>query len=193
MKTQPTIHHLVSKWPTWFPDCPPFGPFMRSLFTERWLRIYSLPEGKRYATSDQEVATILRRHNDVAEAVLGDGMACAVIIAGDGDDPPSLHALGARPVKGWAQRWMDDEEFAEELEGMEFAAALCTWQRDKFNELIHDIAEDRTDLLLFASLGTGRIYGPYDGGADLFFESEESRDRFADRFSEWRSPRHDGL
>ena len=88
---------------------------------------------------------------------------------------------------------MEDEEFTEELEGVEFAAALCTRRRDTFNELIHDIAEDRTDLLFFASLGTGRIYGPCDGGADLFFEGGEVRDAFATRFAEWRSPRPDGL
>lgn len=166
---------------------------MRRPFRERWLRIYSLPEGKRYPTNEEEIATILRRHNDVAEVVLGDGAVCAVIVAGDSDDPPSLRALGARPVEGWAQRWMDDKEFAEELEGLEFAAGLCTWRRGKFNELIHDVAEDRTDLLLFVSLETGRVYGPYDGGADLFFESEQAKDEFAGRFPEWRSPRQDGL
>jgi hypothetical protein len=193
MKSKTAVQHLVSMWPKWFPDCPPYMPLMRSLFFERWFRIYSLPEGKRYATNEQETATIRRRHNDIAEAVLGDGAACAVVVAGDSDDPASLRALGGRPVTGWAKQWMDDKDFAEEMDGLEFNVGLCTWQRDKFNDLVHDVAEDRTALLLFVSLETGFIYGPYDGGADLFLENEEVRDKFASRFSDWRSPREDGL
>lgn len=193
MTTQRTLRHLVSMWPTWFPGCPPYRPAMRGLFPERWLRIYSLDEGKRYATDEVEIATILRRHNDVADAVLGDGATCAVIVAGDRDDPASVRALGARPVTEWAGRWTDDTDLAEELDRLELAAGLCTWRRGEFDDLIYDIAEDRTALLLFVSLETGRVYSPYDGGADLFFENEEIRDSFAARFSQWRSPRPDGL
>lgn len=189
-----TAQTLTQLWPQWFPDCPPFSPAMRNVFRERWFRIYSLPDGERYATTDDEVATILRRHNDMAEAVIGDGAACAVIVAGEADEPPSLRALGAQRVEGWLEGWMGDEYFADWLEGIgDFFVGFFTWRRDQFNDLLHDIAEDRVNHLLFVSLGSGRVYAPYDGGANLFLESEKVMDDFHRRFAMWRSPREDGL
>ena len=156
-----TTQALMRQWSMWFPGCPPFSPVMRRLFRERWLRIYSLPEGERYAISDDETKTLLVRHNDVAEAVLGDGAECAVVVAGLTDDLPSLQALNLQRVEGWLDRWMSDEYFADYLEGIgDFFVGFFTWRRDAFNELLYDIAEDRANHLLFASLRTGRVYAP---------------------------------
>lgn len=194
MRAPMTPQALAHQWSEWFPDCPPFSPIMRRLYRERWFRIYSLPEGKRYATSDDEIKTLLARHNDVAEAVLGGRAECAVVVAGATDDLPSLQALDLRPAEGWLDQWMSDEFFVDYLEGLgDFFVGFFTWRQGAFDELLYDIAEERAGHLLFASLRTGRIYAPYDGGANLFLESEKVRDEFSHRFAMWRSPREDGL
>ena len=132
----------------------------------------ALPDGKRYAANDEERSELLRRHASVSTSVLGEGMPCAVVIAylngyrGE-REPPSVRRLGAIEVAAWGREW-EAPDFADDLEGAVFAAASCVWRREGFDDVILDVAEDRTAPLLFIALETGRVYSPYDGGADLF-------------------------
>lgn len=51
--------------------------------------------------------------------------------------------------------------------------------------------DERTQLVV--NLNTGRIYAPYDGGADLLYANETERDDAGERFRTWGSWREDGL
>ena len=61
-----------------FGTIPPLGYRLRLSYPDRWIRIYSLPEGKRYAETDEEREILLERQNAVASFVLGGGAACLV-------------------------------------------------------------------------------------------------------------------
>src|SRR5215208_4167866 len=66
-------------WGEHFPGSAPVGFMLRQIYDERWLRIHSLPESKRYADTVGEYAELLRRHNQVATDALGDGSRCYLI------------------------------------------------------------------------------------------------------------------
>ena len=58
--------------------------------------------------------------------------------------------------------------------------------------LIRSVAEDQIQALL-VSLESGRVYAPYDGGADLFLRSAAERDLMQKRYQQWLSSHPEGL
>ncbi|MDB4915783.1 MAG: hypothetical protein JWM95_3427, partial [Gemmatimonadetes bacterium] len=76
----PADSTVLARWPEWYPDAPPVGFLLREAYPDRWLRIHSLPEAKRYPTSGFDYAELLRRHNSVAADVLGLDTPCAILL-----------------------------------------------------------------------------------------------------------------
>jgi hypothetical protein len=197
--TVPADSELLARWAEWYPDAPPVGFLLREAYPERWLRIHSLPQGKRYPTSGFDYAELLRRHNAVAEDIFDVGQPCAIIL---------VHTCKGRGIRaiGRAAGLTDTGlrrlprlpiALSEEERGV-FAAPTCIfgrqarWARGGFDQFITAVAEDRSDGVI-VSLESGRSYAPYDGGADLFYLTEGERDRARDRFRSWTSARDDGL
>ena len=197
--TIPADSEILARWPDWYPDAAPVGFLLREAYPERWLRIYSLPDAKRYPASGFDYAELLRRHNAVADDVVGVGQPCAIILVhtckGRG-----VHAIGRAAgltSSGLPRLAQLPLELSDEERGV-FVAPMCvfgmqaTWSRGGFDRFITEVAEDRSHGLV-VSLESGRVYAPYDGGADLFYLTEHERDRARDRFRTWASARDDGL
>ena len=190
---------FLARWAVWYPDAPPVGFLLRETYGDRWLRIHSLPESKRYAASGWEYAELLRRHNAVAGDLLGDGTACAVLVFG-ACDAQWIHELGARagltdgalprvtqlPAALW-----DDTEGVFAGPVRLFGGAVA-WRRGVFDGFICAVADDRVAGLL-VELDRGQVYAPYDGGADLFFATEAERDAARGRYRAWLSSHPGGL
>ncbi len=190
---------ILSQWNRWHPDTPPVGFLLREAYPHRWLRIHSLPDGKRYPTSGFDYAELVRRHTAVADDVLGsDGERATLfvdtckgrtaskfarIVSLTGGDFPRLWQLPA-------DLWGEDVGFFSEP--MCIFGGLRDWQRPHFERLIVQVAEDRCRGVV-VNLDSGQVYAPYDGGADLIYSTERARDRARERFTAWRSQRDDGL
>jgi len=194
-----TASDALERWARWYADAPPVGFLLREAYPERWLRIYSLPGGKRYPTSGFEYAEILRRHNAVAENVLGSESSCVALLL------HTCRGRGSRAVGraaqltsfGLSRLTALPLQLSDEREGV-FAAPMCifgmqvTWRSGAYDRLLLEVADDRTHGLI-VNMESGRVYAPYDGGADLFYASEMERDLARERFQSWISPREDGL
>jgi len=192
---------LPSRWTAWYPGAPPFAPDLRALFGERWLRIHSLPEAKRYADDEREYEELLARHERVATDLLGAGGDCMLLhvrfrsvelegappLAAPLDPLPAV-ALGLVPALGWGV----DEGPGGRVVADVYAAPV-RWEPGVFTPLIREIADDAIDGIVFVAWETCRVYAPYDGGADLFFDSPGERERFRAKYAEWLSRRPDGL
>jgi hypothetical protein len=109
------------------------------------------------------------------------------------DEPPSLRAFDVRILEDWSARWAKDPRFADDLEEMVFAVARFSYDAAILMPLVLDVAYGRTAPVLFFGAGTGRVYSPYDGGADLFFEAPGVRDAKRTELADWVSRRSDGL
>lgn len=192
------VGRAVARWQEWFPSCPPIRHLLRRRFPERWLRVHSLPDAQRLATSDEERRELLRRHNAVATAILGEGAPVEVVVTyangylGE-DEPASVTSLGAGIAADWAHAWASSGEYLDELEDTVFALGEIFWRSGEFDSLIEDAAAARTAPLLLVATGTGRVYSPYDGGADLFAQDEWERRALRAQFESWVSARPDGL
>jgi hypothetical protein len=59
--------------------------------------------------------------------------------------------------------------------------------------VLADVANALLGPFLIVSEATGRVYAPYDGGADLFVETEAERDALRTKYSGWLSTHPSGL
>jgi hypothetical protein len=166
-------------WNEHFPESAPVGYLLRQIYPERWLRIHSLPESKRYADTAEEYVELLRRHNEVATDVLGAGSQCYLI---EGFWVESDEGGG-----GWVLT-VEGEELPLRLEVTE-----TTWDYGRFDALLREVADWTRANVVFASRESGRIYAPYDGGADLICRDEQERHKFKGAYRAWLSRHPAGL
>jgi hypothetical protein len=185
-------------WNRWFPDTPPVGFLLRQACPERWLRIHSLPESKRYPDSGFDSAEIQRRHAAVAEALLGSDD-CLFFVSHEctGRYSRNAGALAGFTPEQLPRLWAIDAAFHDEDHGT-FAVPICVsgcravWDRERFARFIAAVAEDQMRGILLNSR-TGAVYAPYDGGADLIGASALARDLLREQFATWLPENPDGL
>jgi hypothetical protein len=175
-------------------QCPPTGHLCRSALHDRWLRIHSLPDSKRYAETELERIEILRRNNEVATATLGEMAPCVLFITRftPGFDETEINSWLPTPLSFSSIAELQRPESDEEDEINIFAAEI-QWRHGGFNSLLTAVADDLAYHVLFANLSRGTAYHPYDGGADLFLESPASVVAEKKKWSSWLSGRDDGL
>lgn len=184
-------------WTERYGQTPPLGHELRAAFPERWFRIHSLPQSKRYPEYEAEQEVLLERHVTVAAEILTRGAPCKVLTASYGTESETvgrrstLDGFGER-VFGCIASFLDEEDEPEYRQWTAFWVAETTWDPAAERSVLLDIAEDQRRALWIDS-ASGEVYAPYDGGADLILASTERRNRLRQKFSSWLSARPDGL
>jgi hypothetical protein len=157
--------------------------------------MHSLPNAKRLPEGSEDEREIVRRHKTAADLVLG--VNCALVLAFSNgylgeDEPDAVKAFRPQVVQAWSDQWRHLPLAADFQEAL-FAASLFDRMPGVLEPLILETAHGRTAPLLVVSMETGRVYSPYDGGADLFLETSSARDAVRAELATWLSPRADGL
>lgn len=171
----------------------PIGWSVRQHAPRHWLRVYSLPGGRRYPASGDDWTELLARHREVALTTLGERSPCWVIVGtAPGDPAPALPDGLAWAQVARARLHPPGPADVDDEPVNAFFVARCVWDFELVAPLVRACAEGELSLLV-ANLEPGQIYAPYEGGADLFFHMFCEHDDAARRFGAWRSPRADGL
>jgi len=189
---------FLTFWRSHYGDCPPVGYLLRESFPERWFRIHSLPDTKRYAETARELVTVLSRQNSVATDLLG-ADSPAVLVAS-----PSHVPVLVRPARGERQfsrlalaPLMIIVETDPANPGSGWSIPLSSvhihWHSGALDDVLADVANDLLKPFAIVSETTGRVYAPYDGGADLILATEAERDEYRAKYSAWLSPHPSGL
>ena len=76
----PISPDFATRWAAWYGATPPIGFLLREEYPDRWLRIHSLRSAARYPRSGWDYAELIRRHNTIANHVLGPGAESAFIV-----------------------------------------------------------------------------------------------------------------
>lgn len=58
-----TAEQFKTYWNKTYPDSYPIDYELKTIFNNRWFRIHSLPDSKRYAEDDDEYKVVLSRQN----------------------------------------------------------------------------------------------------------------------------------
>jgi hypothetical protein len=182
---------LPDWWTTHFGVTPPLGYRLRVAYPERWFRIHSLPNSKRYPSTAAELELLLDRHAAVAAELSELARTCTLVT-------PTYEAaeLGARrivPELGARElECIASHHDAEADVDVSYWAAECRWDPCAERPVLIAIAQDQLRAL-WLDRGSGNTYAPYDGGADLFVSDPERRADLLRKYATWRSARADGL
>ena len=177
--------NIQDVWSAFYDDQVPLAYQLRQRNQELWFRIHSLPESKRYAENESETREILHRHNTVASEILGEGALCVWFV------PDYVFHRKSSTFGEFVGNWFCDYE--DDSAQITLFAALISWQHRRFDAVLRLVADDVVRYVSWMNLESGEIFAPYDGGADLFLNSEERRDKLHEKYKEWLSKHPQGL
>jgi hypothetical protein len=175
-------------------DVPPVPHDLKWLIRDRWVRFYSLPDGKRYATTDAEREEVRRRADLVTSTIVGDE-ARLMLVSGSYAPPMSTpmptdeqRLLHADATHWFAQPANDDDGWVVHL-----WASWVQYRRRSLDLIMDSVASEALTEVLFVDPRRRVAVHPYDGGVDVFLPTGAHRDSLRDTFSEWASPLPSGL
>jgi hypothetical protein len=188
-------------WAANYPETIPIPHYFRHDYPDRWFRIHSLPQSKRYADNDQEWDILLSRQNQIITDLIGEN-ANFLLVTGEHkhEDYTELHPIAK--VDSIVQipfvllDKMDLNKISpDEYEPGAFYYPMCseqTWIPRKFDDLLREIADDKLRVI-FISIDNELMIAPYDGGVDFILKNSETRDSYKQKYADWLSERQDGL
>jgi hypothetical protein len=189
-------------WDRWYPGTLPVADALKWKFADRWVRFHSLPEGKRYASSDSERRVILDRHRIVlSELSCGESLVLVTTTFSEAATPrlappERLPALAELDPQAEFWRTLAMHEIEDHGDPPNYWHLLVSeWPRAArpLDPVLQLAANDEiANTLLFDPRGSW-LYHPYDGGADVVLGSADERDLLRSAHALWLSQRPDGL
>ena len=184
-------------WDSNYPESNPIGHELKDVYPNRWLRIHSLPESKRYAESEDEYQIILDRQNKLISELIGENTEI-IIVSGQYEieltdkNSTELSKYGefkkSRTIelhKIYPEQYEDDFYY-------DVYFRPDSWRINSQNKLLKNIADDEFRAM-FVCPKRNCIVAPYDGGMDLIVENQEKRDILKNKYKDWLSEREDGM
>ena len=196
-----TSEQFNTYWALNFADSIPIPHYFRHDYSDRWLRIHSLPGSKRYADNEEEWGILLDRQNRIITDLLGNA-SNFILVTGEYSSKgyTELHPLAdVRSIAKTSFVLLDPIDLnklsPDEYEIGQFYKPMFSeqiWQSNKFDSILKDIADDKLRAF-FISVDKKIIIAPYDGGVDLILKDIETRNIYKQKYSDWLSQREDGL
>lgn len=196
-----TAEQFNSFWSSTYPDTVLIQHHFRHDYPDRWFRIHSLPESKRYAENESEWSILLDRQNKIISDLLTDNSKFILVTGGhtsEGytelhpvDELTSIGKISFVSLNPINLNKLSPEEYDP---GQLYTPMFSeqNWEPRKFDNVLKDIAEDNLRAFL-VSVGQKLIIAPYDGGVDFILKDTETRDFYKQKYSDWLSAREDGL
>lgn len=188
-------------WNLNYPDTIPISDLFKHDYSDRWFRIHSLPESKRYADNGAEWKTLISRQNEIITDLFGLDTPI-LIVTGEynwGDNRP-IHITEEEEIfKPFSFIRLDnielnkiDPEQYDEPDIYRPAFAETIWKLKYHDKLLREIANDNTRAF-FVSFDKNVIVAPYDGGVDFVLKDCSTKEEYKNKYRHWLSEREDGL
>ncbi|WP_143710368.1 hypothetical protein [Tabrizicola sp. TH137] len=145
----------------------PIGHLIRLHAPDRWVRFHFF-ESKRDPETPAEDSAVFSKFATLGDRLFADGQPVKVCV--------------------WSV-WTDDE-------GRDCYRCLsrnALWSPLPWRERLLDMAHFGMNSFTLLSMDARSALSCYDGGFDVFLRDRAERDLFRAQFSEWLSPREDGL
>lgn len=174
------------------------GYRLRELISNRWVRLHSLPNSKRYAETEGEYDLILSRANSLANELFECNESIWVTssrpddIVGIIEHGPSPYTKERGKLKH-TFNWTDPTEAPEDRIIWSTHAITTKWNTQTFDDVFLRIADDEDYGILFIKYDMSCILAPYDGGFDLIVKNSSDVQTLKRKYSSWLSSRADGL
>jgi hypothetical protein len=196
-----TKQEFQKYWTLNYLDNIPLSHLLRQEYSDRWFRIHSLPESKRYAENDKEFEIILNRQNEIITDIFG-LETNILLVTGEYNwgDNRAIHITDEQEIyKTYSFTRLDNidlykfnSEDYDEFDIYRPAFTETTWSLNKHDKILLEIAEDKTRAF-FMSFEKNVIVAPYDGGVDFILKDNLSKEFYKNKYRHWLSEREDGL
>lgn len=173
---------FMANWQARFPETPPIGHHFKHFLAKRWMRIYSLPDAQRYARDKAEWDILLARQNAVIDHLIPQDTPIQFVFT---VIKPDSHIFVSFDLTPLGHVYHADDAAAYEL-----WALNDIWHSGHYDVFLSMIADE--DLRAFI-IAPDCLIAPYDGGVDVILRDPHSAHAFKRHFSDWVSPRADGL
>ncbi|MDD2476843.1 MAG: hypothetical protein PHI32_13160 [Dysgonamonadaceae bacterium] len=188
---------FIKYWQTRYPEALPINYELKTVYPDRWFRIHSLPESKRYAENDSEYQIILDRQNTLINDLIGDTTEIIISFGLYTDDISNENYKELTDFGEFVKVQTIDlkKERPEENEHelfFDIYIKIDHWKSNSKDEILKAIADDEIRAM-FICPTSDCIIAPYDGGVDIIVDSIEKRDELKLKYKDWLSEREDGL
>ena len=196
-----TSEQFYTFWALNFSDTIPIQHYFRRDYPDRWFRIHSLPESKRYADNEEEWNILLGRQNKIITDLVGSDSNFILVTGGySSEGSIELHPIEeVNSITKIPFVLLDPIDLNKlspnEYEIGQFYKPMFSeqiWQSNKFDSILKDIADDQLKAF-FISVDKKLIIAPYDGGVDVILNDTETRNIYKQKYSDWLPQRQDGL
>lgn len=182
-----------SAWRSVWPNRQPIANELPYTAASSWVRFYSLPEGKRYATDRHERDVILMRHFTILRelcsmaATTADDLRVVTVAWAGSAEPVSRWRKVARnsPSSAYWKAVPYDQSDPEDEAWMHLYLGRVGINEASLRALLVLVANDVTNQVLICPPNASWLYHPYDGGADVFTWNDEIRNTIRTRYAEW--------
>jgi hypothetical protein len=184
-------------WQTRYPEALPINYELKTVYPDRWFRIHSLPESKRYAENESEYQIIFNRQNILINDLFGDNTDIIISFGLYTDDLSSdnykeLTDFGEFDKIQTISLHKERPDEYEDETYFDIYIKSEQWKMNSNNEILKGIADDEIRAM-FICPAKDCIIAPYDGGVDIIVNSTEKRDKLKQKYKDWLSEREDGL
>ena len=184
-------------WNNYFNQTIPLNYLFKEVYHERWLRIHSLPQSKRYPDNDLEMNIILQRQNQIISDIYNENEEIYLVMANIIHKKEKHELINFYPNLNFERSYSIELEkhFSNNFNNDEILDVfVCEkkWNLNSYDEILKDIAND-ISRVFFISLNNKIIVSPYDGGIDIIFNSETDKNIHREKYKEWISNRIDEL
>ena len=196
-----TKEEFHKNWTLTFPETILMSHLFKNDYSDRWFRIHSLPESKRYAENDNEWKILLSRQNEIITDLFEQNRAI-FMVTGEYilDNQTTIHLTEKEEVfKPYLFTQLDNIDLhiqsPEDYDKGEVYSPAFTeikWEPNQYDKLLREIANDNVRVF-FLSFDQKIIVAPYDGGVDFILKDSLTKDLYKNKYKQWLSKREDGL
>jgi len=196
-----TKEEFQTLWTLNYPGTAPISHLFKHDYSDRWFRIHSLPNSKRYAENESEWKILLSRQNEIITDLFGLETPILVVTGEyNWGDNRQIHITEEEEIfKPFAFFRLDnielnkiDTEQYDEREIYRPAFAQAIWKLNNHDKLLREIANDNVRAFL-VSFDKNVIVAPYDGGVDFVLKDMSTKEKYKTKYRQWLSEREDGL
>jgi len=188
-------------WTLNYPDTVPISYLFKHDYSERWFRIHSLPESKRYPEDESEWQILLSRQNEIITDLFGLETPILIVTGeynwGDNrqihitDEEEMFKPFSFVPLDNIELNKIDSEQY-DEPDIYRPAFAQTIWKPKYHDKLLREIANDNIRAF-FISFDKNVIVASYDGGVDFVLKDISTKENYKNKYRQWLSEREDGL
>ncbi|WP_315816997.1 DUF3885 domain-containing protein [Paraflavitalea speifideaquila] len=174
-----TAEEFKAFWDANFPETIPVSHYFRHDYPDRWFRIHSLPQSKRYPGDDQEWNILLNRQNQIITDLIGENENFLLVTGehtqeGYTELHPLTEADSIAQIPFILLEKIDLHQVSPDVyETGAFYHPMFSeqiWIPRKFDSLLRDMAEDNLRVI-FISIEKELMIAPYDGGVDFILKN----------------------